>query len=72
MLASKIEDPFRFHHETLYDGQTKEIIAFASDEGGKKTANVFVKNDIPSDEKTDWYSRSRDFIFNRMEDDRTN
>jgi hypothetical protein len=73
LSASRIDDPVHFHHETLYDGQTQEMLAFTEDEGGKKKAAVFARNDnAPYDKNTDWYTRAAEYIGNQMEDDRTN
>jgi hypothetical protein len=57
--ATQIAGPTHIHHETLYDGQTNDILAFTEiDDGGKKKAAVFAKDDDPADEHTDFYQRA--------------
>lgn len=60
--------PLTYLSQTLYDGQTKEILAFARTEDGKNSGMVFVPAANPAN---DFFANATAFINKMMEDDRS-
>jgi hypothetical protein len=58
----------RHFTQSLYDGQTKELLAFSSLQKDIKNGSVFVRTDITAETPFD---QANDFMNKLMEDDRT-
>jgi hypothetical protein len=54
-------------NRVLYDGQTNEMLAFATMKNGQKTGAVFVKTELTSE---NFFDSASAFIDKMMEDDR--
>lgn len=71
--SSGVDDPVKLNHQYLFDGQTKDMLAFSGTANGKQTGTVFAdwKRSDPNERNLTPFEQAGDYIREQMSDDRS-